>query len=62
METWQTKIRRLRQHLRGWAKNTSGIQKKEKKKILDKLDSLDKKSGNLYSITTRGGFKTILKN
>jgi len=28
----------------GWAKNTSGILKKEKKKILDKLDSLDKKA------------------
>jgi len=32
METWQTKIRRLRQHLRGWAKNTSGIQKRKRKK------------------------------
>ena len=44
METWQAKIRRLHQHLRGWSKNTSGKLKKEKKKILDKLDSLDKKA------------------
>jgi hypothetical protein len=34
----------LGQHLRGWAKNTSGINKKEKKDLLDKLDSLDKKA------------------
>ena len=32
MERWQAKIRRLCQHLRGWAKNTSGALKKEKKK------------------------------
>jgi hypothetical protein len=31
MESWQGKIRRLRQHLRGWAKNISGQYKKEKK-------------------------------
>jgi hypothetical protein len=38
------KIRRLRQHLRGWTKHTSGVNKKEKKELLDKLDSLDKKA------------------
>jgi hypothetical protein len=32
MEIWQGKIRRLRQHLRGWAKNISGRCKKEKRK------------------------------
>jgi hypothetical protein len=32
----------LRQYLRGWAKNVSGANKKEKKKLLDRLDSLDK--------------------
>jgi hypothetical protein len=31
MERWQAKIRRLRQHLRGWSKYTSGLYKKEKK-------------------------------
>ncbi|WVZ90647.1 hypothetical protein U9M48_036931 [Paspalum notatum var. saurae] len=41
---WQAKIRRLRQHLRGWAKNVGGAYKKEKKVLLDKLDELDKKS------------------
>jgi hypothetical protein len=44
MRCWQSKIRRLRQHLRGWAKHTSGVNKKEKKDLLDKLDSLDKKA------------------
>jgi hypothetical protein len=43
MRCWQSKIRRLHQHLRGWAKNTSGVNKKEKN-MLDKLDSLDKKA------------------
>jgi hypothetical protein len=37
------KIRRLRQHLRGWAKHMNEVNKKEKKELLDKLDSLDKK-------------------
>ena len=34
--------------LRGWAKNTSGAYKKEKKALLDKLDDLDKKKQNTY--------------
>jgi hypothetical protein len=41
---WQAKIRRLRQHLRGWTKNVSGANRKEKKGLLDRLDSLDKKA------------------
>jgi len=44
LERWQAKIRRLRQYLRGWAKNTSGAYKKEKKLLLNKLDELDKKA------------------
>jgi len=32
MERWQTKIRKLRQYLRGWVKHTSRVYKKEKKK------------------------------
>jgi hypothetical protein len=43
MEKWQGKICRLRQYLRGWAKITSDQYKKEKKEILNTLDSLDKK-------------------
>jgi hypothetical protein len=31
MRHWQSKIRRMRQHLRGWAKNVSGVNKNEKK-------------------------------
>ena len=38
---------RLRQHLRGWAKNVSGAYKKEKKELLDKLNELDKKAENV---------------
>jgi predicted secreted Zn-dependent protease len=30
LEKWQSKIRRLRQYLRGWEKHTSGLYKKEK--------------------------------
>jgi hypothetical protein len=43
MRCWQLKIRRRCQHLRGWAKHTSGVNKKEKE-LLDKLDSLNKKT------------------
>jgi hypothetical protein len=43
MERWHGKIRRVRQHLRGWAKNISGQYKKEKKQILNILYTLDKK-------------------
>ena len=44
IERWQIKIRRLRQHLRGWAKHVSGEYKKEKTTLLNKLDDLDKKA------------------
>jgi len=46
LERWQNKIRRLRQFLRGWAKNKSGHYKKEKKELISMLDQLDKKSEN----------------
>jgi len=41
---WQNKIRRLRQFLRGWAKNKSGHYRKEKKELISKLDMLDEKA------------------
>jgi hypothetical protein len=44
MERWQGKIHRVRQYLRGWAKNVSGQYKKEEKEILNTLDTLDKKA------------------
>jgi hypothetical protein len=44
LQRWQFKIQRLRQFLRGWAKNTSGSNKKEKAKIIAKVDGLDKKA------------------
>jgi hypothetical protein len=46
LERWQSKIRRLRQHLRGWASNMAGSYKKEKKTLLALLDNLDKKAEN----------------
>ena len=62
MERWQAKIRRLCQHLRGWAKNTSGALKKEKKKILDRLDNLDKKAETSILSPQEVDLKQYLKN
>jgi exonuclease III len=44
MKKWQNKIRRLRQFLRGWAKNMAGAYKKEKKELMRKSEELDKKA------------------
>jgi hypothetical protein len=44
MEIWKTKIKKVRQFLRGWAKNVSVNKRKEKKKVLNTLDQLDKKA------------------
>jgi hypothetical protein len=44
MQGWQNKIRRLRQFLRGWAKNMNGAYKKEKQELLRKAEELDKKA------------------
>jgi mannosylglycoprotein endo-beta-mannosidase len=46
LERWQSKIRRLRQHLRGWAKHTTGSYRKKQKLLLSLLDNLDKKAKN----------------
>ena len=48
MEVWQNKIRRLRQFLRGWAKNISGRNKKEKMELITKTDDLDKKAESTF--------------
>jgi hypothetical protein len=47
MEKWQCKMLRLRQYLRGWAKNISDQYKKEKKEIINTLDMLDKKAESI---------------
>lgn len=49
MEIWQNKICALRKYLRGWAKNTAGHYKKEKKKLISLIDSLDKKAETTYT-------------
>jgi hypothetical protein len=38
LERWQNKIRNIRQYLRGWAKHTAGIYKKEKKRLISLQD------------------------
>jgi hypothetical protein len=43
LERWQNKIRNLRQYLRGWAKHTAGIYRKENKSLSSLIDRLDKK-------------------
>ena len=44
LEKWQAKIRRLRQYLRGWAKDYLGAFRKEKNELLSLLDVFDKKA------------------
>jgi hypothetical protein len=61
-ERWQGKIRRIRQHLRGWAKNTSGQYKKEMKHILNTLDLLDKKAESTPLDSNEVGVKQYLNN
>jgi len=62
IERWQNKIRRLRQYLRGWAKNISGHYKKEKKELLDKLDELDKKAEGCALNETEINLKHVLND
>jgi hypothetical protein len=62
MERWQCKIRRLRQHLRGWAKNVSGHYKKEKKEILNTQDMLDKKEESISLQLDEINVKQCLNN
>ena len=44
LERWQNKIRHLRSYLRGWAKNLSGVYKKEKHRLLSIIESLEAKA------------------
>ena len=61
LERWQNKIRRLRQFLRGWAKNNSGHYKKEKKDLISKLEVLDKKAENETLLQWEIDLKQTLK-
>ena len=61
LERWQNKLRRLRQHLRGWAKHTAGIYRKEKKKLLALLENLDKKAESVPLSDQEINFKHFLK-
>jgi hypothetical protein len=54
------KIRRLRQHLRGWAKHVSGVYKKEKTTLLNKLDELDKKAEHTLLNDSERDLKHVL--
>jgi hypothetical protein len=44
VERWQHKVRHLRQFLRGWAKNLSGVYRKEKERLTLPIDELDLKA------------------
>jgi hypothetical protein len=48
IQIWQNKIRALQRYLRGWAKNSAGSTKKEKKQLLELIDNLDKKAEISY--------------
>jgi mannosylglycoprotein endo-beta-mannosidase len=52
----------VRQFLRGWAKNTSGSNKKEKKEILQKLDILDRKAESNELSSQEIDTKNFLQN
>ena len=39
---WNAKIRNLRKYLRGWARHTTGILKKEKERLCTIIDELDR--------------------
>ena len=60
LEKWQAKIRRLRQYLRGWAKNVRGAYKKEQKTLLEKLDELDKKAETMLLTSQEVNLKHVL--
>jgi hypothetical protein len=62
MERWQGKFRRVRQYLRGWSKNVSGQYKKEKKEILNTLDTLDKKAKMRPLESRERDYKQYLNN
>ena len=61
LERWQNKIRRLRQHLRDWAKHTVGTYRKEKKRLLAILEKLDKKAETNFLSDQEVNFKHYLK-
>jgi hypothetical protein len=62
MDRWQAKIRKLRQYLRGWANHTSGINKKEKKSLLNKLDELDRRAESTILMQQELDLKCCLHN
>ncbi|XP_073360247.1 uncharacterized protein [Aegilops tauschii subsp. strangulata] len=54
IERWQNKIRHLRQFLRGWARNESGIYKQEKERLTQLIDALDLKAEvNILNVAER---------
>jgi hypothetical protein len=48
------------QHLQGWTRNVSGVNKKEKKELLDKLDELDKRAEAGLLSSQEGDLKQCL--
>ena len=42
IQRWNNKMRNLRKFLRGWARHTTGMLKKEKERLCSIIDELDK--------------------
>jgi len=61
MKRWQHKIRKLRQYLRGWAKNVTGSNKKEKQELCKNIDDLDKKAESIGLQQSEIDLKHVLK-
>jgi hypothetical protein len=43
IDKWQEKMSRLRRHIKGWPINIEGAYRREKKMLLERMDTLDKK-------------------
>lgn len=54
IERWPNKIRHLRQFLRGWARNESGIYKQEKERLTQLVEAPDLKAeGTLLTVNEK---------
>jgi hypothetical protein len=62
LQKWQNKIRRLRQFLKGWAKNMRRAYKKEKQELMRKADELDRKAESVLLTQQELDLKQSVKN
>jgi hypothetical protein len=58
IERWQNKLRYIRRFLKGWARNHSGLYRKEKERLLATIDELDIKAESVpLSVNERAALK-----